>query len=1297
MEEDDDVSSPEALSHLVSSLASFHHLDSPISYSSLSSLLSFLSGDGAAALWTQLAARNLPISALIRPISAAMESSSSSDSHLSLLASLAYLSLLLSPSSPLHSLFSPLAFLSLLRSLRRSLKPVAVPDSPKPRKNSRKRKSDKAHPAVSASDPESDVADLVVKVLRLLVSVLGRVRLDSFPDARKSVVETMVAVLDTAVGRRHQMSDLCFLILENLVSRPEHGEQIETAIEVFQSLTPMILAPMKSPTRAAVLGFVVKKMVPLGQKIDGIRKTLMYLPRFLAMKTPEKADPRACAVDAIMEIVRAMECEDRIGFMEYVVKMTQGKAQLRLLAVDLIFALLTSLHDPLGVKDLAEEVGSQWGIRCLKALVERCWDSVGGIRARALVNLAHIIGLLSEGEENRVRLQKVMGIGNADLSKMLRRRCIDEKAAVRKAALLLVTKSIALIGLPIDEVLLETIGASCSDPLVSIRKAALAALSEVFRRFPDQRVTREWLHAVLPLIVDNETSIQEECENLFLELVLNRISQSANVSLSSDAAEIGCVFPEGVLDLLRGIYNGEVAPCVRKICTSLGKKKRLKPLVARSLQNIITTSESLWLRSSKSIEKWTAPPGAWQLLSEVSPFTPKAIDWKFLCHHWKLLDNLNLEEQSKVSDGGDPNSVSWAGDRVSLLQTISNVSLELPVEPAAELAHNLLSRIENFNLHLSEVDAHVKSLRTLCKRKATIPEEANTLILKWVHQLLSKALEILDVYLSEVSEAGKVNHFLTPPQGGRKKEKAVSASMLKAVAAVFTIGSLVLACPSADLQGITPLLHTIITSGNTEPKAKKLVALTVSFKEVAPSLYIQSWVTMGKICLVDDNLAKQYIPLFIQELERSDCPALRNNIMVAMADFCVRYTALVDCYIPRIAMSLRDPCEVVRRQTFILLSRLLQRDYVKWRGVLFLQFLLCLVDDSEKIRHLADFLFGSILKVKAPLLAYNSFIEAILVLNDCHAHSGHSEIQGSSQAAHQPFAIRGTDETSRSQRMHIYVSLLKQMAPEHLLATSAKICAEILAAASDGLLNVDDVTGQAVLQDALQILACKEMRIQTTRGSDTSEMDDEGGDSGGTKALLAAKGRVVTEVAKKNLIQIAVPIFIELKRLLESKTSPLTGCLMDCLRILLKDYKNEIDEILVADKQLQKELLYDMQKYDAAKAKSTVAEAVSNAQGSDSHSLPDSMTASRIHSKISDKLGSGANISSALADAAAEATVRSVLKEVNRDAATPPLHSMSVPKLKSGTANAGVSTGGRSSNVLESLRCRQSFESDEEN
>ncbi|CAN0918141.1 Condensin-2 complex subunit CAP-D3 [Linum grandiflorum] len=267
--------------------------------------------------------------------------------------------------------------------------------------------------------------------------------------------------------------------------------------------------------------------------------------------------------------------------------------------------------------------------------------------------------------------------------------------------------------------------------------------------------------------------------------------------------------------------------------------------------------------------------------------------------------------------------------------------------------------------------------------------------------------------------------------------------------------------------------------------------------------------------------------------------------------------------------------------------------------------------------------------------------------------------------------------------MHIYVSLLKQMAPEHLLATFAKLCSEILAAASDGMLKLEDPTGQSVLQDAFQILACKEIRIQTARGAaaDAPEAEEEGGGEGG----LSAKGRAITQAIRKSLIQNTVPIFIELKRLLESKNSPLIGSLMDCLRVLLKDYKNEIDEILIADKQLQRELVYDMQKYEAGKAKSTAAATVQNPS-----------SGSFLSPKNKDS-----RVASAMADAAAEVAARSVLREVNRGTGTPPLSAINVPKLRT-AATQGKSGGSglrtdRPAEVLESVRRRQTFMSDDEN
>lgn len=86
-----------------------------------------------------------------------------------------------------------------------------------------------------------------------------------------------------------------------------------------------------------------------------------------------------------------------------------------------------------------------------------------------------------------------------------------------------------------------------------------------------------------------------------------------------------------------------------------------------------------------------------------------------------------------------------------------------------------------------------------------------------------------------------------------------------------------------------------------------------------------AWVALGKLCLTDEALAKKCVPLFVQQLRAAKAPAVRNNIMVALADLCVQYTALVDTHLPRLAACLADPNELVRRQALALLANLLQK------------------------------------------------------------------------------------------------------------------------------------------------------------------------------------------------------------------------------------------------------------------------------------------------------------------------------------------------------------------------------------
>lgn len=58
-------------------------------------------------------------------------------------------------------------------------------------------------------------------------------------------------------------------------------------------------------------------------------------------------------------------------------------------------------------------------------------------------------------------------------------------------------------------------------------------------------------------------------------------------------------------------------------------------------------------------------------------------------------------------------------------------------------------------------------------------------------------------------------------------------------------------------------------------------------------------------------------------------------------------------------------------------------------------------------------------------------------------------------------------------------------------------------------------------------------------------------------AAGAAKGKVVSAMMRKHLVERMVPIFVELKRMLEARRHPLLQSLMLTLRVLLKDHKNE--------------------------------------------------------------------------------------------------------------------------------------------
>jgi len=113
-----------------------------------------------------------------------------------------------------------------------------------------------------------------------------------------------------------------------------------------------------------------------------------------------------------------------------------------------------------------------------------------------------------------------------------------------------------------------------------------------------------------------------------------------------------------------------------------------------------------------------------------------------------------------------------------------------------------------------------------------------------------------------------------------------------------------------------------------------------------------------------------------------------------------------------------------------------------------------------------------------------------------------------------------------------------------------------------------------ILQDALLILASKEIKLSSSRAHAPEDEDDP------ESAISAAKGKLLSKIVKKNILENIVPILIELKHLLEKHRSPLLKYLMLYLKELLKDFKSELQDIVVGDKQLAKELEYDLRMWE---------------------------------------------------------------------------------------------------------------------
>mmetsp|Transcript_3073 Transcript_3073/g.8914 ORF Transcript_3073/g.8914 Transcript_3073/m.8914 type:complete len:1267 (-) Transcript_3073:202-4002(-) len=328
---------------------------------------------------------------------------------------------------------------------------------------------------------------------------------------------------------------------------------------------------------------------------------------------------------------------------------------------------------------------------------------------------------------------------------------------------------------------------------------------------------------------------------------------------------------------------------------------------------------------------------------------------------------------------------------------------------------------------------------------------------------------------------------------------------------------------------------------------------SIAIESEEPDLRGHAFATLGKLCLHQEALAKTSVELFVLHLSDKETFEVRNNALVVLGDLCVQYTSLVDRFVPCVADLLRDPNALLRRQGAMIVCSLLCESYVKFRGVIVHRLFYALSDPSEDVRLLVDVVFDILHRRNANLFV-QYFMQVICALN---GWTGHQSFQGA--LGNEGFSLHSLP----ARRIMVYDFMLARTTNEQKFNVCRQVISFLAGFTAEDLPATRSEQGGQALADSLALMSCKEMRVCFS-----SKCDEEG-------AVAEAASGALSAVLKKVLCESILPVLLHLKTIMEERRSPFLGMLRQCLREALREFRDELTDMLAGNTLLAKELAFD--------------------------------------------------------------------------------------------------------------------------
>ncbi|XP_077644123.1 condensin-2 complex subunit D3 [Lonchura striata] len=1001
-----------------------------------------------------------------------------------------------------------------------------------------------------------------------------------------------------------------------------HGTEDKTLRCVFQRLLSVILMVESSggsrrealPITSAVTSSRNQALKFISSLVDELKEAvypvLRILLQHICTKVPDKADYRTYAAQALVTLLDKLPCAEFAEFIAWLYKYSLTKVSCRVFALDVALALL-ELPERSPGSSLSQDHQSLLKHKFLVQVMVfgRCSDKAPVVRSKALSSFAYCLekkaaatcesiqdllqsssvhtvldantntaSMTVSGEAVSNHPLKTLptfrtveltdssgsaGPDEKDVMAMLRVRAGDEKTSVRKAALQVFVSILKQGVLPCTAEDLGVLRERCRDPAVSVRKQALHSITDLLlSQHSNVLVQKAWLNGVVPVVMDAESSVQEKALDCLDQLLLQHIKPYHKYRSDDGRQELAW-------DLL-SLLSSESQELSRYLSKAFHMWSKQNKFTSTFINNIMSHVETEHSRA------------AWMLLAKVAGSSPK-LDYSKIIDSW---DSVSRQQNLSSDTVGH------------VLCVMGHVAKHLPKSSCQGLKENIHNWLKESQCPLEVISPAVETLQKLCQASAAAPEEAQELL----NQVCGDLVSTCESYISNI--------VLKEDGAGQLQEDLL-------VRHLFLLGEAAQLCPARVDKRIFLLVQSILASSGSKdqvsactdseemPSSQPLSQFRGS--AMPPVVRAHGLITLGKLCLQHEELAKRCIAALARELEESPDVAVRNNAALVLCDLCVRYTSLGDRYIPNISLCLRDPHPFVRRQTLILLTNLLQEEFVKWKDCLFFRFVSVLVDPNPDIARFAEFCLVHLLLKKNPVMFSQHFIECIFHFNSYEKHQKYNRFPQSLRSK-QLFSLKGKD--NKEKRMRIYTFLLDHFSDEQRFSITTKISHNILACFVDEVLPLD-LEGSELLSDTFAVLSCKEIKLSSMRSKPEEDIQADEDEMAMANAVMqVAQKKLISQVQKKNFIENIIPIITSLKSLMEQKRIPALKDLMNYLREMMQDYRTEIKEFFAVDKQLAAELEYDMKKYEEqlAREKESDQEQLSAAHRERSSSLEGAAT-----------------------------------------------------------------------------------------